>query len=106
MALAQTDSEAMVDAAHSAEQYRFNLVQTMNQDIALHRDPTLPINTLADDYHRGIEVWSQVPPYVYIAPSIGQIISRHTRSVLFLLLWALGAGGFATWAVRRMKVDA
>lgn len=106
MALAQTDSEAMVDAAHSAERYRFNLVRTMNRDIALHRDPTLPINTLADDYHRGIEVWSQVPPYMYLGPSIGQIMRHHTRSLLFLWLWVVSAAGFATLAIRRMKVDA
>lgn len=96
----------MVNAAHSAEEYRFHLVQTMDRDIALHRDPTLPINTLADDYHRGVEVWSQVPPYVYAYPSSRQIIYRHLRATLYLCAWGIAAIGLAAWAIRRMKVDA
>ena len=105
-AVARTGSNAAVDVAHAAERYRFEMVRTMDADIAQHRNPTLPVNTLADDYHVGIEVWSRVPDFQYQPPGLSPSLAEHRPALALSALWCIVAAAFAAISIKRMKVDA
>lgn len=105
-ALAKTGPNAMVDVAHAAERYRFDLVRTMDADIAEHRNPTLPVNTLADDYHVGREVWSRVPAFQYQQPALHPTLVEHQIAFVLSGIWCVAAGLFAAVSIAQMKVDA
>ena len=106
MALAGTGPAGAVNVAHAAELYRYNLVQTMDLDIALHRNPVLPVNTLADDYHRGFEVWSQVPDFAYTPPATSKVVGEEKIAFGALLTWVLISATFCWIAISKMRVDA
>jgi ABC-2 type transport system permease protein len=105
-ALAGTGPAAFVDVAHAAEDYRYPLVQTMNRDIVEHCPATIPGHRLADDYHRGIEVWSQVPAFSYQSVDLKTTIVREHVAWSVSILWCILAIAFAAFRISRMKVDA
>lgn len=104
--LAGTGPHALVDLAHATEAYRYALNQTMNRDIAEHCPPTVPGNRLADDYHRGIEVWSQVPAFTYRPVDLKTTILRQRIAWSVLILWCILAAALAAFRISRMGVDA
>jgi ABC-2 type transport system permease protein len=104
--LAGTGPHALVDLAHAAEAYRYALNQTMNRDIAENCPPTVPGNRLADDYHRGIEVWSQVPAFTYRPVDLTTTILRQRIAWAVLTLWCILPAAFAAFRISRMEVDA
>jgi ABC-2 type transport system permease protein len=105
MGLAGTDPAQHADIAHAAERYREELVRIMNDDITRFRDPTLPITTLADDFHRGRDVWERVPPFRYHLPPLTGLLERYRASLYILGLWLAGSAIAAALAVRRVRVD-
>jgi len=104
--LAGTGPGEFVDLAHAAEAYRFSLNQTMNRDIVEHCPPTIPGYRLADDYHRGNEVWSQVPAFSYTPVNLNTRILREGIAWLVSAFWCMLAISFAAFRIARMGVDA
>jgi ABC-2 type transport system permease protein len=104
--LAGTGLHALSDLAHAVEGYRYTLNQTMNRDIAENAPPTIPGNRMADDYHRGIEVWSQVPAFTHQPVDLATTIRRQQIAWSMLTLWCALAIAFAAFQTSRMRVDA
>jgi ABC-2 type transport system permease protein len=104
--LAGTGPHALADVAHAAEAYRFALNQTMNRDIAENCPPIVPGNRLADEYHRGIEVWSRVPAFRYQPVDLTTRICRQRIAWTVLTLWCILTAAFAVFRISRMEVDA
>ena len=104
--LAGPDPGALVDLAHAVEDYRYSLNQTMNRDIVEHCPPTIPGYRLADDYHRGIEVWSQVPAFSYTPVTLKPRILREGIAWSISVFWCMLAISFASFRIARMGVDA
>ena len=95
-----------MDLAHVVEDYRYSLNKTMNRDIVEHCPPTIPGYRLADDYHRGIEVWSQVPAFSDIPVNLKTRILREGIAWSISIVWCILASAFAAFRIARMGVDA
>ena len=106
MSVAGTGPGALVDLAHVVEDYRYSLNKTMNRDIVEHCPPTIPGYRLADDYHRGIEVWSQVPAFSYTPVNLKARIRREGIAWSISVFWCMLAISFAAFRIARMGVDA
>ena len=104
--LAGTGPGGFVDLAHAVEAYRFSLNRTMNRDIVEHCPPTIPGYRLADDYHRGIEVWSQVPAFSYTPVNLNTRILREGIAWSISVFWCILGIAFAAFRIARMGVDA
>ena len=104
--LAGVGPDAFVDLAHAVETYRYALNETMNRDIAEHANPLIPGGKLADEFHRGIEVWSQVPAFAFRPAGVKMTILRQQVAWLMLTLWCVLAIAFAGFRISRMGVDA
>ena len=104
--LAGTDPGGLVDFAHAVEVYRYSLNETMNRDIVEHCPPTIPGYRLADDYHRGIEVWSQVPDFSYKPINLKPRLLRENIAWATSIVWCILAIAFAAFRIAQMGVDA
>jgi ABC-2 type transport system permease protein len=106
LSLAGTGPGGFVDLAHAVEAYRHSLNLTMNRDIFENCPPTIPGYRLADDYHRGIEVWSQVPDFSYTPVDLTPRLVRQRVAWCLSILWSIVATALAAFRIARMGVDA
>jgi hypothetical protein len=105
MGLAGTDPLQHTHIAHAAEQYREQLVRIMNDDITRHRDPALPVTTLSEDYHRGLDLWQRVPLFHYELPQPETVLAHYRTGLMALGVWLLGSISLVAYCVRRVSVD-
>mgnify|MGYP005853453077 CR=1 FL=1 len=98
MALAGTDFAQHAHFAKAAEQYRRDLNEKMNMDIARNQKPDEP------NYMRGEELWAAMPEFVYTAPDLKWVLSRQKLTMAMLGGWAAAACLFLGVAVSRIKV--
>ena len=98
MGLAGTDVEQHRHFATAAETYRRDMMRQMNLDLAE--------NSRSGDfsYVAGSELWTQVPPLLYDAPTLGWVLNNRILSLLVLGLWLAGAMLLAGNRVRRAEV--
>ena len=98
MGLAGTDVEQHRHFATAAETYRRDLMRRMNGDMTE--------NSLTGDftYTVGAEVWEEVPPLQYAAPTLGWVLGNRILSLLVLGAWLVGAIIAAAVRVRRAEV--
>ena len=98
MGLAGTDVEQHRHFATAAETYRRDLMRRMNGDMTE--------NSLTGDftYTVGAEVWEEVPPLQYAAPTLGWVLGNRVLSLLVLGTWLVGAIIAAAVRVRRAEV--
>ena len=98
MGLAGTDVEQHRHFATAAEAYRRDLMRRMNGDMTE--------NSLTGDftYTVGAEVWEEVPPLQYAAPTLGWVLGNRILSLLVLGAWLVGAIIAAAVRVRRAEV--
>jgi ABC-2 type transport system permease protein len=106
LALAGTGPGGFVDLARAVEAYRHSLNLTMNLDIYENCPPTIPGYRLADDYHRGIEVWSQVPAFSYTPVDLTPRLRRERVAWCLSAFWSIVAVMLAASRIARMGVDA
>ena len=98
MGLAGTDVEQHRHFATAAETYRRDLMRRMNGDLAE--------NSRSGDfsYAAGPDLWAEVPPLQYDAPTLGWVLNNRILSLLVLGLWLAGAVLAASASVRRAEV--
>ena len=98
MGLAGTDVEQHRHFATAAETYRRDLMRRMNGDLAE--------NSRSGDfsYAAGPDLWAEVPPLQYDAPTLGWVLNNRILSLLVLGLWLAGAVWAAAAGVRRAEV--
>ena len=97
MGLAGTDVEQHRHFAVAAEEYRRALVQRLNSELTEN-------SRTGEVYLSSADLWSQMPPFRYDAPTVGWVLSNRILSLLVLGLWLAAAFVVATAAVRRAEV--
>ena len=98
MALAGTDVEQHRSFAEAAERYRRLLVKRMNDHMAQHS------RTGDWNYKAGPELWRDVPPFEYAAPSTASVLGHHWWSIVLLGAWVL-IGAIAVARTRHLEID-
>jgi ABC-2 type transport system permease protein len=97
MGLAGTDVEQHRHFATAAEAYRRDMMRQMNLDLAEN-------SRTGELYTAGPELWAEVPPLQYDAPTLGWVLGNRVLSLLVLGLWLAGAGLLAARRVQRAEV--
>ena len=97
MGLAGTDVEQHRHFATAAETYRRDLMRQMNGDLAEN-------SRTGELYTAGPELWAEVPPLQYDAPTLGWVLENRLLSLLVLGLWLVGAVLLAARRVRLAEV--
>ena len=97
MGLAGTDVEQHRHFAVAAEEYRRALVRRLNGELTEN-------SRTGEVYLSSADLWSQMPPFRYDAPTVGWVLSNRILSLLVLGLWLATAFVVATAAVRRAEV--
>ena len=97
MGLAGTDVEQHRHFATAAEAYRRELMRRMNGDLAEN-------SRSGEVYLAGPELWAEVPPLEYDAPSLGWVLGNRILSLVVLGIWLAGTVVAAVLRVRRAEV--
>ena len=97
MGLAGTDVEQHRHFATAAETYRRDMMRQMNLDLAEN-------SRTGELYTAGPELWAEVPPLQYDAPTLGWVLGNRMLSLLVLGLWLAGAVVLAAKRVRLAEV--
>lgn len=99
MGLAGTDFAQFRHFSLAAEQYRRQLITTVNADITANAAGKE--RYLADE-----TLWSKVPPFEYNAPPLSSVLSQQAFSLTLLAAWALAASLAAAWAAtHRLRAE-
>ena len=97
MGLAGTDVEQHRHFATAAEAYRRDLMRQMNGDLAEN-------SRAGEVYLAGPELWEEVPPLEYDAPTLGWVLGNRILSLVVLGIWLAGTVVAAAVRVRRAEV--
>jgi len=97
MGLAGTDVEQHRHFATAAEAYRREMMQRMNGDLAEN-------SRSGEVYLAGPDLWAEVPPLQYDAPSLGWVLGNRILSLVVLGMWLAGTVLAAVVRVRRAEV--
>jgi ABC-2 type transport system permease protein len=95
MALSGSDYVTHADFQQQAEKYRFRLVELMNNYM---RDNS---KTGDWDFTVNKEVWSQLPNFQYINPSVSSVLGRSAVSLAALFGWLL----MGIVAISNLKIE-
>ncbi|MEL6613116.1 MAG: ABC transporter permease subunit [Bacteroidota bacterium] len=101
-ALTGTDYRHHRHFAEAAEAYRYDYVQTLNQNLI---DYAAPGGAWDRSYVVGDEVWAAIPPFAYEPPTAGWALGGHGLALAFLGLWLVGLAIAVPVAVARMPLD-
>ncbi len=102
MALAGTDYAAYNDFATQAEDYRYQLAQTMNQLQIKH----IGNNTKSSANKQSIisrKYWAAFPDFTYRFLAFGQVFKHEILSVLSLMVWLVGLLVLVNYATKQLK---
>ncbi|GAB3639921.1 DUF3526 domain-containing protein [Spirosoma arcticum] len=91
MGLSGSDYAHYLDFKGKAEQYRFELVERLNNHMKTFSKTGDWEKTVSRDF------WAKTPDFAYQLPSVGWALRRHVGSILALLLF----GGVLIWAIQR-----
>ena len=97
MGLAGTDVEQHRHFATAAEAYRRDMMRRLNNDLAEN-------SRSGDVYLAGPELWEDVPPLQYDAPTLGWVLGNRILSLAVLGIWLAGTVAAAAVRVRRAEV--
>jgi ABC-2 type transport system permease protein len=101
-ALTGTDYRHHRHFTEAAEEYRYDYVQALNQNLI---DNAAPGGSWDREYVVGEELWAGIPAFDYDAPSAGWALGGHGTALAFLGLWLLGLVIAVPAAVARMPLD-
>ncbi|MEM6783461.1 MAG: ABC transporter permease subunit [Bacteroidota bacterium] len=101
-ALTGTDYRHHRHFADAAETYRYDYVQTLNQDLI---DNAAPGGSWDRDYVVGEALWASIPPFAYEAPGAGWALDGYGTALGLLALWLVGLAVAVPVAVARMPLD-
>ena len=96
MGFAGTDFPQHAEFARAAEKYRRTLQRTMNADLIANAGK-------APGYLADESLWSRVPPFEYVAPPAGWVVSRQAPALFILAAWFAVASLATMWAARRIR---
>jgi ABC-2 type transport system permease protein len=99
MAFAGTDFAQHSHFAAAAEDYRRTIQRTINKDMTAYAGNGPGV------YERGSELWNQVPPFQYEAPSVTWVLARQWTAFSLLFLWTAAAIVLAGWCASRLTVE-
>lgn len=91
MGLSGSDYAHFLDFKAKAEQYRFGLVERLNNEMKTFSKTGNWEKTVTRDF------WTKTPDFAYELPSVGWALRRHALSGLALLLF----GGVLLWGIGR-----
>jgi ABC-2 type transport system permease protein len=91
MGLSGSDYAHFLDFKAKAEQYRFGLVEGLNNHMRTFSKTGDWDKTVSRNF------WAKTPGFTYQLPSVGWALRRHALSGLALLLF----GGVLIWAIQR-----
>lgn len=98
MELSGTSLTSHLDFTAQAEQYRRDLIESMNQDITFNSEAGQA------DYRAGPELWGSVERFSFEPPPLGETLTRLGPSFMVMFLW-LGLSIVAgVLAVRKVQV--
>jgi ABC-2 type transport system permease protein len=98
MALSGTDFAHHRAFSAAAEDYRKQLVRSLNEAFAQQA------GAQGWSYKAGAELWAKAAPFVHVPPSFSWALQGSLPSVLVLLGWLGAACGLALWAASRVRV--
>jgi ABC-2 type transport system permease protein len=98
MGLAGTDFQQHRHFIGAAETYRRDLQRTLNGAIASNTKK-------GEVYLAGRELWDQVPPFEYEAPSTGWVLGNHAASLGVVAAWMALGVGLMLWSAATARVD-
>ncbi|MEM8599102.1 MAG: ABC transporter permease subunit [Bacteroidota bacterium] len=101
-ALTGTDYRHHRHFADAAETYRYDYVQTLNQDLI---DNARPGGAWDRDYVVGEALWASIPPFTYEPPGAGWALRGYGTALGLLALWLVGLAVAVPVAVARMPLD-
>ncbi|MEO0743608.1 MAG: ABC transporter permease subunit, partial [Bacteroidota bacterium] len=101
-ALTGTDYRHHRHFAETAEAYRLDYVQVLNQAVIDNAKPGLEWDR---DYAVGEEVWAAIPAFAYEPPSAAWALGGHATALALLGLWLVGLVIAVPVAVARMPLD-
>jgi ABC-2 type transport system permease protein len=100
MALAGTDLVTHRKFTEQAEQFRRTFILQLNDYHTKHGK----FNDLS--FTADPQLWSQVPPFRYLEPSLGESLRPQLGNVSLLLLWLAAAAAGALFAIHTAPVEA
>ncbi len=102
MSFAATDTNHHRHFAEAAEMYRYQMAQTMNEDLINHPAKGDPAKAAADFRARERELYENFPPFRYELPDWSWAATKSKLSVVVLLLWFLMALAAVPLVFRRL----
>ena len=97
MGLAGSDYAHHRHFVDAAETYRYDFVQTLNQDMVEQNSSW--------DYRAGREMWESIPAFSYESPGLGWALGHYAMGLGLLGLWFVGVALMVPVAVTRMKIN-
>jgi ABC-2 type transport system permease protein len=104
MSAAATDVDELLAFARSAEAYRFEFVQLLNQHLAKFDKPGQLTADEAGAFTAGPELWAQVSPFLYAPRSISATWTNHRWHLCVLTGWVLVGLAAVAWTTHRGAV--
>ncbi|WP_236970345.1 ABC transporter permease subunit [Membranihabitans marinus] len=107
MGLAHNDLQAHEDFLDQAEEYRRDLMKTLNMDIAYNsrKGKNNEEGNSHLPYVQGEEFWKSIRTFEYDELGLIKIISNHKYDVISLFLWFFASAFFANWSVKKLKIN-
>lgn len=96
MGLAGSDYPHHRHFVEAAEVYRYDLVQTLNQDMV--------DQNASWDARVGAELWESIPPFQYASPGTGWAVGQYGFSLAVLVVWTLILMALTPVSVAHMKI--
>ncbi len=92
MGLSHSDIEEHIHFADAAEQYRRQVMKTLNMDIA-YNSKKMNYNIKkrggSESYTRGRDLWESIPDFTYRPLSFTSVIKNHSLDIVVLSVWFL-----------------
>lgn len=88
MALSGTDFASYVDFQQQAEQYRYDMAQTIN-DLQIRYISNKKLGPTDKPYQIDHKYWQQIPDFTYQAPVVASVFRHEIMSLLAFAFWSV-----------------
>jgi ABC-2 type transport system permease protein len=88
MALSGTDFASYVDFQQQAEQYRYDMAQTIN-DLQIRYISNKKLGPTDKPYQIDHKYWQQIPDFTYQAPVVASVFRHEIISLLAFAFWSV-----------------
>jgi hypothetical protein len=105
MSLAGEDAFHYRHFAEAAEEYRYTMVQTLNDDLINHPRKGDRAAQEAAYRERERELYARVPDFSYHSPDWRWVVGKTRVALMALALWSASLALSLPVAVRRIRAD-